>query len=38
LGSAGGVVHQAPDLVEKPIAGLGHLKGSPVGCKQVDIS
>src|SRR5258705_13775477 len=26
LGSAGRVVHQAPDLVEKPIAGLGHRK------------
>src|ERR1700704_5369514 len=26
LRGAGGVVHQAPDLVEKPIAGLGHLK------------
>src|SRR5580698_8433318 len=25
LGGAGGVVHQAADLVEKPIAGLGHL-------------
>src|ERR1700733_746616 len=27
LGGAGGVVHQAADLVEKPIAGLGHLEG-----------
>src|SRR6266851_5368731 len=26
LGGTGGVIHQAPDLVEKPIAGLGHLK------------
>src|SRR5260370_35627475 len=26
LGGAGGVVHQAPDLIEKPIAGLGHRK------------
>src|ERR1700682_6324866 len=25
LSGARGVVHQAPDLVEKPIAGLGHL-------------
>src|SRR6266481_8314305 len=25
LGGAGGVVHQTPDLVEKPIVGLGHL-------------
>src|ERR1700690_1910063 len=24
LGGSGGVVHQAPDLVKKPIAGLGH--------------
>src|SRR3981081_985854 len=24
LGGAGGVVHQTADLVEKPIAGLGH--------------
>src|ERR1019366_7078264 len=33
LGGARGVIHQAPDLVEKPIAGLGHLWGSPVGCE-----
>src|SRR5229473_1383503 len=33
LGGAGGVIHQAPDLVEKPIAGLGHLGESPVGCE-----
>src|SRR5882757_6703165 len=26
LGGARGIVHQTPDLVEKPIAGLGHLK------------
>src|ERR1700687_1220899 len=25
LGGAGGVIHQTPDLVEKPIVGLGHL-------------
>src|SRR5450631_487066 len=25
LGGAGGVIHQSPDLVEKPIAGLRHL-------------
>src|SRR6202011_5423852 len=25
LSGAGGVIHQTPDLVEKPIAGLGHL-------------
>jgi len=31
LGGPGGVVHQAPDLVKKPIAGLGHLGGSPDG-------
>src|SRR5450759_4416621 len=35
LGGARGVIHQTPDLVEKPIAGLGHLWGSPVGCKLV---
>src|ERR1700716_4188159 len=35
LGGAGGVIHQTPDLVEKPIAGLGHLKKSPVGCELV---
>src|SRR5438105_1846524 len=28
LRGTGGVVHQAADLVEKPIAGLGHLKRS----------
>src|SRR6267154_1225990 len=28
LGGAGSVVHQAADLVEKPIAGLGHLERS----------
>src|SRR6185295_5926913 len=28
LGGAGGVVHQTADLVEKPIAGLGHLARS----------
>src|SRR4030081_2487964 len=28
LGGAGGVVHQTADLVEKPIAGLGHLERS----------
>src|ERR1019366_5035627 len=33
LGGARGVIHQTPDLVEKPIAGLGHLWGSPVGCE-----
>jgi len=31
LGRAGGVVHQAADLVEKPIVGLGHLKRSGHG-------
>src|SRR5216683_6606694 len=30
LGGAGGVVHQAPDLVEKPVAGLGHLENAPL--------
>ena len=30
LGGAGGVVHQTADLVEKPVAGLGHLKNSPL--------
>src|ERR1700674_2119951 len=25
LGGTGGVIHQTPDLVEKPIAGLGHV-------------
>src|SRR6202022_648840 len=29
LGGARGVVHQPPDLVEKPIGGLGHLWNSP---------
>ncbi|WP_171257095.1 hypothetical protein, partial [Acinetobacter baumannii] len=28
LGGAGGVIHQTADLVEKPVAGLGHLERS----------
>src|SRR6266403_241295 len=35
LGSTRRVVHQAADLVEKPIAGLGHRKKLPVGCAVV---
>ena len=30
LGGAGGIIHQASDLVEKPVAGLGHRRKSPV--------
>ena len=38
LGGAGGVIHQASDLVEEPVAGLGHRKtlryGCPTGSRQ----